>query len=54
MLLKYLSNFWRNLEMPLINFKINLVLTCSGNCVISEGDRVTSFSITDTKLYVPL
>ena len=25
--LKYLSNFWRTLEMPLINWKINLILT---------------------------
>ena len=25
--LKYLSNFWKNLEMPLINFEINLILT---------------------------
>ena len=25
--LKYLSNFWRTLEMPLINCKINLILT---------------------------
>ena len=26
-LLKYLSNFWRTLEMPLINSEINLILT---------------------------
>ena len=26
-LLKYLSNFWRMFEMPLINFEINLILT---------------------------
>ena len=25
--LKYLSNFWRTLEMPLINCEINLILT---------------------------
>ena len=31
--LKYLSNFWRSLEMPLINCEINLVLIRSGNCV---------------------
>ena len=52
--LKYLSNFWRTLEMPLINYEINLILTCSGNCVSSEGDRVTTFAITDTNLYVPI
>ena len=32
--LKYLSIFWRTLEMPLINCEINLVLTWSANCVI--------------------
>ena len=31
---KYLSNFWRTLEMPLINCEINLILTWSANCVI--------------------
>ena len=25
--LKYLSNFWRTLEMPLINWEMNLILT---------------------------
>ena len=32
--LKYLSNFWRTLEMPLINCEIELILTWSQNCVI--------------------
>ena len=32
--LKYLSNFWRTLEMPLINSEINLILTWPANCVI--------------------
>ena len=27
--LKYLSNFWRTLEMPLINCEVNLILTWS-------------------------
>ena len=27
--LKYLSNFWRTLEIPLINCEINLIQTCS-------------------------
>ena len=26
--LKYLSNFWRTLEMPFINCEVNLILTC--------------------------
>ena len=32
--LKYLSNFWRNLEMPLINCEVNLILTWSSTSVI--------------------
>ena len=53
--LQYLSNFWRTLEMPLINCEINLILTWSVNCVISNAaaNQATTFTITDTKLYVP-
>ena len=50
--LNYLSNFWRTLEMPLITCEINLIVTWSANCVISEDNRVTTFAIIDTKLYV--
>ena len=32
--LKYLSNFWITLEMPLFNYEVNLILTLSENCVI--------------------
>ena len=35
--LKYLSNFWRALEMPLINCEINLTLTWSEKCIISSA-----------------
>ena len=40
--LKYLSNFWRRLEMPLINCEVNLILTWSKDCVItnSAGDMI--------------
>ena len=31
--LKHLSNFWRTLDMPLINCEINPILTWSENCV---------------------
>ena len=50
----YLSNFWRTLEIPLINCEINLILTWSKNCVISNAaaNQDTTFAITDTKLYV--
>ena len=32
--LKYLTNFWRTLEMPLINCEVNLILTWSSTCVL--------------------
>ena len=50
--LKYLSNFWRTLKMPLINCEVNLILTCSKDCVISSATGQTKLKITDTKLYV--
>ena len=40
--------------MPFFNCEINLILTCSAYCVISEVNRTTTFAITDTKLYVPV
>ena len=55
--LKYLSNFWRTLEMSLINCDINLILTWSRNCVIVStniANQNATFEITDTKLYVPV
>ena len=52
--LKYLNNFFRSLEMPLINCKIKLNLTWKKECVLSTdvGDAV--FIINDTKMYVPV
>ena len=53
--LKYLSNFWRTLEMPLINCEVNLTLTWSSTCVLiatSIPNQNATFAITDTKLYV--
>ena len=56
--LKYISNFFRSLEMPLINCKVDLKLTWTKNCVISSANAaantLVSFKITDTKLYVPI
>ena len=55
--LKYLSNFWRTLEMPLINCEINLILTWSTNSVIvstNVANQNAIFEVTDTKLYVPV
>ena len=59
--LKYLSNFFRSLEMPLINCKIKLNLTWKKECVLSTLDDDAAnlknnavFIINDTKLYVPV
>ena len=55
--LKYLSNFWRTLEMPLINCEVNLILTWSSTCVIvstNNANQNATLAITDAKLYVPV
>ena len=52
--LKYLSNFWRTLEMPLINCEVNRILTWLSTCVITDSTGHAAFAITDTKLYVPV
>ena len=64
--LKYLSNFWRSLEMPLINCEVELSLSWIENCVLSGGENIdnagavantgtaATFKITDAKLYVPV
>ena len=53
--LKHLSNSWRTLEMSLINCEINLILTWSAKCVLSNSrNQETTLAMTDTKLYVPV
>ena len=59
--LKYLSNFFRPLEMPLINCKTKLNLTWKKECVFStlndDADNPENnavFVINDTKMYVPI
>ena len=37
---KYLSNFWRSLDIPLINCKVELSLTWIQNCVLSGGENI--------------
>ena len=60
--LKHLSNFWKSLNIPLINCEVELILTWSKNCVLADvtrrsaqGDnpaivppRALEFKITDT------
>ena len=52
--LNYLSNFWRTLEMPLINCEVNIILTWSSSFVITNSTGVGTFAITDTTLYLPV
>ena len=66
--LKHLRNFWRSLNIPLINCELELILTWSKNCVLADitvraaqgGNPAIvvplglEFQITDTKLYVPV
>ena len=37
--LTYLSNFWRNLNIPLINCEIELILTWFANCVLCPNKQ---------------
>ena len=56
--LKYVSSFFRSLEMPLVNCKIDLELTWHKDFMISSvnaaAGQVVSLMITNTKLYVPV
>ena len=52
--LKYLCNFFRSLEMPLINCKIHLELNWTKDYIMSSVAGATTFKITSTKLYVPI
>ena len=66
--LKYLSNFWRSLNIPLINCERELILTWSKNCVSVDMTRRNAqgnnpaivppaeleFKIADRKLHVPI
>ena len=67
--LKYLGNFWRSLDITLINCEITLVLSCYKECVLvgrafrgppaAAANRINSptsskFERTDCKLYVPM
>ena len=51
--LKHLGNFWRTLEIPLINCEINLILTWLSTCVITNYTGAGTSAITGT-IYVPV
>ena len=55
--LKYLGNFCKILEVPLINCEVTLDLNWSENCVIVATNvavQATAFSITDTNFMFQL
>ena len=52
--LKYLSNFWRSLEMPLITCKVYLELNWIEDRILSSTKNTAKFAITDAKLHVPI
>ena len=64
--LKHLSNFWRSLNIPLINCELELILTWSKNCVLADmtvdadadpaivAPSGATFKLKKTKLYVPV
>ena len=52
--LKYSKNFWRSLEMPLINCKIHLELNCTKDCILSSAGDSVKFKITFAKVHVPI
>ena len=64
--LKYLSNFWRSLDIRLINCEVEIILTWSKSCALADmtvdadadpaivAPSGATFKITDTKLHVPV
>ena len=55
--LTYLSDFWRSLDLPLINCEIELNLSWTKDCVLIQHHnnvKGINFMITSTKLYVPI
>ena len=49
-----MSNFWRSLEIPLINCKIHLELNWIEGCILSSAGDSAKFKITDGKRHVPI
>ena len=40
--------------MPLINRKVKISIKWTENCILSNSGTAATFTITDTKLYVPI
>ena len=54
--LKYISSFFRSLELPLINTKLYIQLNYTKKSIMStvNADNSTTFKITETELHVPV
>ena len=52
--LKYLSNLWRSLEMPLINCKVHFELNLIEDSILSSAGNSAKFEIKNAKLHVPI
>ena len=50
--LKYISSFFRALELPLINTKLYMELNWTQHSIINNANMATKFHITKTELYV--
>ena len=49
--LKHLSKFWSSLEMPLINYKVELKLKWTKHCVLATGDNDNDNSNSNNKIF---
>ena len=52
--LKYISNFFRNLELPLINTKLYMELSWTKYSVLCNENQNSIFQITKCELYIPI
>ena len=52
--LKYISNFFRNLELPLINTKLYMELNWTKYSVLCNQNQNSIFQITKDELYIPV
>ena len=49
--LKHLSNFWRHLDIPLINCEVELILTWFKNCVLIDKITINANYAADPIVY---
>ena len=49
-----MRNFWRSLEIPLINCRVYLELNWIEDCILSSAENSAKFEKADAKLHVPI